>query len=186
MLQGNASFSGDVNVVNSPTVHLAPGGTVGIAGTPNVNVTGLPAVQLAGGTIVGARNADALQFVQVGQAGIARSPGSAIASATLFTVPQGKVFVMEEFSGSALLGGTKLLSAFVAGLSSPGPGATHIYAVPTFTGVRADGLDVWNWGRLARVYALPNADVHGVGECDSSGGTAVLEFNISGYLVDVP
>jgi hypothetical protein len=183
-LQGNASFSGDVIVVNSPTVHLAPGGTVGVAGTPNVNVTGLPAVQLAGDTIVGARNADALQSMQPGEFQTTIQDGNYEQSTIAFTVPAGKLFVLEDFSGRAFLPfGGKLLDARVVATTQA---SNLAYAVPTFSGTDEKGNGEWVFGRLARCYGAAGTPVLVSAHRDINSGNAEVLFNISGYLVDLP
>jgi hypothetical protein len=171
----------NVNVASLPAVQLAAGTSVGISGTPNVNVANQPTVRLAPDTVVAAVNANARQLVQtlfemdiVG--------GKFQNAATMYTVPPGKRFVLEDVSGHALLPtGQKLVIAELVLQDPP-----RITEFPVSFSGTTFGVDWFLFGRTARGYANPGASVQAIAQRSDSSGDAQVIFNLSGYLVDLP
>jgi hypothetical protein len=175
----------NTNVTNHPTVNLAAGTSVGINGMLGVNVLNQPAVSLAPGAVIGATDANALEPFQA-RIPIKIPDGADAVSALALTVPARKRFVLAELSGAAKIPtGQKVLeaSAFV-----DDPAMTfHVGAPVTFTGTDQDGiLDRFEWGRVAHAYANPGDQVRVELERNDSTAGGVVEFDIAGYLVDLP
>jgi hypothetical protein len=183
-VNANVTNTPNVNVTGLPAVQLAPGTNVGINGTPGVNVLNQPMVGLAPGSILAATNADALQPVELDVA-FSIPDNSDLGSANLFTVPAGKRFVLEDFSGEALIApGDSLLSAEI-GVGSPSV-PVQVRAVPSLTGNFPQlMLDAFFFGRIARGYAEPGATVTATVLRDGTLGKGGVDVAISGYLVDM-
>jgi hypothetical protein len=185
----NVTNTPSVNVTNTPSVNVTNTPNVNVTNTPNVNVTGLPAVQLAAGTsvglapgtVVGAVDANAHQAVQkLDQFTIPANITSLVVTA--YTVPAGKRFVLEDFSGSALVPTGQKVT--IAGIVANGA-SQAMEAVPSFVGPAGGGFDTFVWGRLARVYAEPSTNVQVVVGRNPNADTADVFYALSGYLVDL-
>jgi hypothetical protein len=180
-------ISGTVNtsVTNQPTVNLPAGTRVEISGTPGVNVLNQPPVSLAPGAAIGATDANALEPLQV-RVPIQIPDGAYAVDSLALTVPAHKRFVLAELSGAAKIPtGQRVLeaSAFV-----DDPAMTlHVGAPVTFTGTDQDGiLDRFQWGRVSHAYANPGDQVRVELERNDSTAGGVVEFDVAGYLVDLP
>jgi hypothetical protein len=169
----------NVNVINTPTVNLAPGGSVGITGTPTVQV---------GNTLtnpVPVRNVnDALSpFQQRLLFNI--DPGSTQGQADI-NVPAGKRLVIEHISARAQ--GPVGQKFFGSILLHSGPGAelaVH-FVVFNFQGTFG-GIDEYTASTPLRAYAdvsFPSSSCS-VTRSDLTG-FALVDLSISGYLVDAP
>src|SRR5262249_50332238 len=155
------------------------GASVGISGTPNVNVANQPTVSLASGTVIGVRNANALQPLRQ-KVVVPLADGQDFNTLNAITVPAGKRFVLEDLSGNGVLPAGQKLEEVELGLGD-GPN-TFVEVTPTLTGPDPiSPLDTFQFGRLARAYVEPwdTAYVR-VGRSSTSGnGSAIV--NIMGY-----
>jgi hypothetical protein len=189
-VSGNVAIGGtaNVNVINAPNVNvaslpavqLATGTSVGISGTPNVNVANQPTVSIAPGSVLAVSNGDALQpvltsgklFVVDGKAG---------AAGTIFTVPDGKRFVLEDVSGSAIMPAGQSVNSIQIGDE-----VTDMFVPVAFSGpYLIPGFDTYQFGRLARGYWGPGRHVEGIIERNSASGLGSVYFTLTGYLVDL-
>jgi hypothetical protein len=189
---GNVAIGGtaNVNVTNQPTVSLAAGTSVGVNGTvnanvtntPNVNVTGLPAVQLAQGTVVGTVNASAVQPMQA-TVTVHLDAGTNFGALDAFSVPPGKRFVLEEFSGGVdLPAGEKAIFARVELAQQ----LVFVFSPVSFGGTDTMGRDTFQWNQLCRADANPGERLRVLIVRDSLTGDGIGVLTVSGYLVDLP
>jgi hypothetical protein len=191
----NVTNTPNVNVSALPAVQLAPGTNVGINGTPNVNVANTPTVKLAPGTNVGitgglsiapgtvlnVQNAVAVQPVGLGAVFTIHDGTSGSQLVDLLTVPDGKRFVLEDYSGHANLpiGQGLTLVPVHLGLGN------EVDVTPAFTGTSAGGGDEFSWGRTARAYAEAGTTVSVGAQRSGTANDASVTVFISGYLVDL-
>jgi hypothetical protein len=185
--RGGADSTKDVLVANGPTqpvpVKLAEVTNVAINGTPAVNVANTPTVNLAPGTVVGVRSESEREpatFFSV----VPLGDGEFRADQPVFTVPAGKRFVLEDFSGGMdLPTGQKALTISL----SAGDG--EVVAPATFAGTHDTpnvDFDIFNFGRPARLYANAGVTVYAHASRDARKGFANAFVNAIGYLVDAP
>jgi hypothetical protein len=175
--QGTTTIAGDVNVANSPTVSLAPGGTVGISASANT-------VQISNGAAspIWVRDVDsARQPVQAGTL-VTIPSGQLLGTGTVTTVGVGKRLVIEYASASLQLPTGQQFVSVV--LQSP-PGTYSHFLTPTLLGA-AGGNDVLSVSQSLRLYASAGQDVLVGASRNGTAGTAIVNVSISGYLIDVP
>ena len=185
--RGKADSTKDVLITNGPSqpvpVSLAEGTKVGINGTPAVNVANTPTVNLAPGTIVGVRSESAPEpatFVSV----FVLHEGERSINVPVFTVPAGKRFVLEDFSGNVDLPTGQQL--FTVSLSVRN---VEVVAPATFVGTHDTpnvDFDVYAFGRPARLYANAGNTVNAQVVREETTGAASVAVSVIGYLVDAP
>lgn len=158
------SVTGDVNVVNQPTVNLAPGTTVNIGNAPAVGTPFHTSV-----------SAGITSDAQIGRGDL--SP----------LIPDGKRFVIE--SVSAEIGGFgdgfNIQFETLLGINRK----RHFLTV-SFQGVTSSGIKTYTAGtQSTKIYAdasdANSQDVICSREVPS-GGTASCTVTFSGYLIDLP
>jgi len=168
----------------SGTVGLAPGASVQIDNTDPVRVSNVN---------------DVIQPFQASNLcyGPAGSGGCTVA---IFTVPAGKRAVVEYFNGFAnftdvAAAGQVALVALrttVAGIPPSQPNGAPLPLLhnlpttpPAVSNLNAPGAGIC-WGQQVRLYADSGTTIDGTGIPSTTESSYSFQFNISGYLVDVP
>lgn len=190
----------EVALVNSPTVELAPGTSVGIDALPPVTLAGTPAVTLAGdarvqvdGEVFVANTEEAPIPVRdvgagrstpwAGQRVFAIGEGEVSRRETLFEVPAGKRLVIEHFDAFIQVpGGEKALGA---GLVTTVGGSSVQFVFPFTSEVALGGVDRLLVAEATTLYADPESEVGVELFRTTTVGTATGRITISGRLVDL-
>ena len=166
----------NVNVVNSPTVNLAPGSSVGITGTPTVQVVNGAA------SPVPIRDSDnpARQRWQGAAQVLFNSPDTQLVTTFGPAIPAGKIFVIEYITAhGALPSGQKL--RFIL-FNDAGYTLVQHYFAPTFVGTdfTVDNLIL---SESVRFYAISMPTIN-VTRFPDNSGSGFVNLSLSGYLVD--
>jgi hypothetical protein len=200
-LVGTSAISGNVSVVNTPTVNAQQSGawTVGITGMPSVSIVGTPTVSLAAGGGVSVansvdangnpiplliRDADngARQPFVTSCGGLTAVPAQGQTAGggvcKMATVPDGKRFVIEVVTGFCTTpSGNKV------GEVGFNPPLTNLLMTPT--GFSANGFDEYAINVPLRLYVDPGATPQFVFFSNDNSGSTACFFNLSGYLVNL-
>jgi hypothetical protein len=133
---GHAMSTLLVDVVNTPNVNVVNTPSVNVTGTSNVNVESLPVVQLSGTSSVSVVNGTTSPVPTLGTEALnsfvaeggCNLTGSYSCTTSIYTVPTGKVAVIESVSGLCNLdSGTALYLAYLSSgtsvvvISTPSP-----------------------------------------------------------------
>ena len=166
----------NVNVVNSPTVNLAPGSSVGITGTPAVQVSNSAA------SPVPIRDIDnpARQRWQGAAQVLFNFPDTQLVTTFGPAIPAGKIFVIEYITAhGALPSGQKL--RFIL-FNDAGYTLIQHYFAPTFVGTdfTVDNLIL---SESVRFYAISMPTIN-VTRFPDNSGSGFVNLSLSGYLVD--
>jgi hypothetical protein len=207
-LQGTGTISGGVNILNSPTVNLAPGSKVGIDPTAD-GVTVENAVSLAPATKVGIdpaadgvtiKNADSDPVPVAGTFRNADEPGrnphhdgtgSVVASnsftteGVLSSVPAGKQLVMEYFSATAIVPAGQTGFFFVTTRAGGVALLHHVPVIQKFADAAFPGSDLLVAAQSVRIYADPGTAPSVSFRRSSNAGPSTFNADISGYFVNL-
>lgn len=168
------------------TVNASQSGAwnVGLQGTPNVNVANVPSV------LVGNSNTNAVWIRDVNEARQPTQGGGSMTidsgkiseSASIYSVPAGKVLVIEHFSAECSMPAAGV--AMMARIFTIAGGIAKSHGLPlsppsiapiTFTSV----------GSPVRLYADPSTTVGAAVFRTHEAGAAGCDVSISGHLVDL-
>ena len=164
-----------VEVVNNPLVQAQQ------AGSWNVGINGQIQVGNAVTNPVPVRDVDH----PVRQPVFFNCVATGDVACDLFTVPNGKMLVIEMFSGTIhLLGPGRLLSARVIVDSPNAQFLRNTFAVPVSTGPDASGNPAFVFSQPVRVYAEEGSTVTGSASVVPVFGQVSAGYSVSGYLVD--
>jgi hypothetical protein len=185
----------NVNVVNTPTVNAQQGGTwnVGINGTPAVTVSNFPATtNVAIDASANAVRVDTTNPLLVrGADNPARQPFEASTAVIIndgsisgdaqfvYTVPVGKVFVLEEVAAEARLTNQTLVDFGVRGSAGP----LHRLLVNE---QRTDWIGKNNFvvSQHVRLYFNEGDQITCHAERNSTQGSVGVDCSVSGYFID--
>lgn len=179
---GAADTNKDVRVINTPAeaVPVAPQGTTQIAGSVNIGNT--PGVQIANENPIEVNDvsADVLEpFV----AGIGEGfqfvliPDGALVGSDDFTVPEGKILVIEQVSGHLNLPSGQ--SPAVIDVRVDGGPGVFLSAV-----LMSASENRYQFGGEVRLYAGSGETVEITVGRDDNNGQALYEYGLFGYLVN--
>ncbi|MGH9788793.1 MAG: hypothetical protein ACRD4U_08855 [Candidatus Acidiferrales bacterium] len=160
-----------------------------------VDINGTPTVALAGGSsilvdnnamnpvFVRDRDNPALQPFQADISTTIEDGQFATANVTIANVPPSKRLVIEHVSFKGVLPVGQKFTGVMVDLS--GPGKIHfLVAAPQGS---VGSFDVFAASQPLRMYADPGTTVAvSAFRTDAAGSSGSLDFNLSGYLVDVP
>ncbi len=181
-LQGTGQITGDVNVINSPTVKIASGSKVGIDpacdGVTVTNTASQP-VPIAG-TV---RDIDqpAMSPHQDGF-GFAIASGFTTSEA-LTMVPAGKRLVIEQFSATAIVPAGQSGFFFIQTTAGGGAAQHIVPATKGFADSAFPGSDLLTASQSIRIYADPGTTPTVSFRRSSSAGSSTFSAFISGYHV---
>lgn len=161
---------------------------VGINGTPTVNVANLGNIQLSNTAAnpLNVRDIDnpALQPFSL-IVGCQFQNGEC--DTNVFTVPNGKVLVIEDFSGSCSYSGTSLSEAILISdqRASNIPAVAKAQAVADITNTPVPSGQIQGiFGRALRLYAQPGESVSASMESFHGVTSGLCRANLNGYLVN--
>lgn len=206
--QGTTQISGSVAVTSMPAVQLGLGNTIAVSSLPavqlangtSVGVSSLPAVQLANGTSVGVSNdaAHAIPVHEVSPAGPVLIEAEAAVGifnaaggqALVYTVPQGKRFIVQTLRGSSKVPGGPLAWPKIlrAGLFCGSATYFPYEMLMTNTGKTGADQQVYTGVVTSANYVFESGDtVIAFAELDGQTTEAMnVDIAMVGYLVDAP
>ncbi len=167
---------------------------VGITGTPTVNVGNLSSIQLTtNGTPISVRDVDRPEQQPVGEGLICtfRSDGACeITAGGLGPVPDGKVLVIEDYSGECVVpDGSIITSAGFRLLGPPNSGGgtpvmSTVHGPATLAGILSPGKAEFTFGRTTKVYATAGTTISpDMGApLGTSGG---CDLFVNGYFINL-
>ena len=184
--QGTTNVAGTVNVGNEPSVN--------VANTPNVNVANTPSVTVGNdaATPVPVRDVDnpgrkplcKHEAVAFGVSDTLESTG------VMFTVPAGKLLVIEYVSVHAFMPAGQKIRGFIYAVDSPPGGDDPLnpnYALvfsPQGGPFQPGSTDLFVVGQPMRLYAEAGKQIQALFARSDDSGTGVLAVDFCGYLVD--
>ena len=170
----NVVNTSNVNVVNTPTVNLAARSVVGI--NPSSNT-----VQVASSSREPVLTTQTLQAVNIFQKPmeIDLVEGQVLGYAS-FTVPAGKLLVIEQVSGLAFMGLVNQFPTVSFRTTANNTLAEHVLASPFPNGPLQ--YPVFTFGNTA--YADPGSTVELIYMRDGEGGTSELKVTFSGHYIN--
>lgn len=193
LMAGDSAKPSDVTIINDaanpvPTLLL---GTANVAGT--VTLTGNPGVTVKNTAVnpvtVANRNEPAMQPF-FAESFLTMSDGSccSVRDENVYTVPAGKVLVLEHASGSSGVGSGQMAHFKVDAIRAEvGLTGAHVLSL-TRKGASCASLscDVWEFSQPLRMYVAAGDTLRFTFARTEPGHFATAELFLTGYLVDRP